>query len=144
MQLRGKVVCVFERYGTFLLSIARDPSTRENFYLPVGGGIEFGEYSVDAVRREIKEELGKEIVNERLLGVSEHIFIFAGQKEHEIVFTYLAEFKDQAAYNETLTGTESNGQPIELVWITLDELAKSTMELYPNGLFEQLGQLKVV
>ena len=112
----------------------------EDFYLPVGGGIEFGEYSVDAVRREVKEELGKEIVHERLLGISENIFTFDGKKEHEIVFTYVAEFKDQAAYNEKLTGIESNGQLMDLVWITIDELAKSTMKLYPSGLFEQLEQ----
>ena len=44
------------------------------FARPLGGGIDFGETSQDAIVREIREELGAELTDARLLGIVENIF----------------------------------------------------------------------
>jgi ADP-ribose pyrophosphatase YjhB (NUDIX family) len=44
------------------------------FYRPPGGGIQFGETSLEAARREMREEFRLEVDDPRLLGVLESIF----------------------------------------------------------------------
>ena len=61
--IRSKVICIFRDGKRILVGDAFDPIKNELFYCPPGGGIEFGESSEEALRREIFEELGKEIVN---------------------------------------------------------------------------------
>jgi ADP-ribose pyrophosphatase YjhB (NUDIX family) len=58
------------------------------FYRPPGGGIEFGETSEAAARREMNEELGIDVRRLALLGVQEDLFTLRGQPYHEIDFIY--------------------------------------------------------
>jgi ADP-ribose pyrophosphatase YjhB (NUDIX family) len=59
-----------------------------DFHRLLGGHVEFGEASLDAVRREIMEEAAAELRDPRCLGVLENRFVFEGQAGHEIVFVY--------------------------------------------------------
>jgi 8-oxo-dGTP pyrophosphatase MutT (NUDIX family) len=86
--LRAIAICVFRHQDHILVLDISDPATGERFYRPAGGGIEFGEHSLDALRREMREELGAEIHSPLLLGVLENIFYYNGQPGHEIVFVY--------------------------------------------------------
>ena len=58
------------------------------FHRPLGGSIERGEHSVEAVVREIHEELDATLVDPALLGVMENVFAINGETGHEIVFVY--------------------------------------------------------
>lgn len=71
-----------------------DSVKNERFARPLGGGIEAGESSRDAITREIREETGQEITDLRLLGVLENIFTYEGKGCHEIVFVYDGSFAD--------------------------------------------------
>lgn len=51
-------------------------------------GLEFGEMSEAALRREFKEELGFDITPVSLLGVLENHFELEGEPGHEIVHVY--------------------------------------------------------
>ena len=55
----------------------------DNTYLP-GGHVDFGESSVESVRRELREELGIDASVESFLGVVEHQFIQSGEPHCEI------------------------------------------------------------
>jgi ADP-ribose pyrophosphatase YjhB (NUDIX family) len=68
------------------------------FHRPLGGHVEFGEYALDAVHRELQEEIGQHLTGVRLLGVLENIFQWEGALQHEVVFMFAASFADQAAY----------------------------------------------
>ena len=68
------------------------------FQRPLGGHVEFGEYALDTVRREFREEIGQELTDVRLLGVLENIFGWRGGTEHEVVFIFVAAFASVAAY----------------------------------------------
>ena len=63
-----------------------------NFYNSVvpGGRIKIGEYSIDAIKREIKEEMGFELLDSKLGFVKtlEEMFTFNNTDYHEIFFIY--------------------------------------------------------
>ena len=111
----------------------------EPFYRPPGGGVEFGERGIDAVRREMVEEFGAEITDVRPLGALENIFDYHGRTGHEIVLAFGARFVDASFYGaERIVGTESEGTRIEAIW--LDVLRPLDRPLYPDGLLELLGE----
>lgn len=65
-----------------------------NHYALVGGRVELGEDSIATVKREVKEEMGKEIEIIGYISTVENFFTMDGKKYHEIEFVYLAEFKE--------------------------------------------------
>lgn len=91
--IRGKSIVILEKDKRFLFTVCFEQITKKIFYVPVGGGIEFGEHSLATAKREVLEEIGEETENEQLIDISENIFTFNGLNEHEIVFVYKAEFK---------------------------------------------------
>ena len=109
----------------------------EPSYRPLGGAVDFGELAADAAVREMREELGAEITDVRLLGVLENIYAKNDKGWHEIVFMFEARFVDaslEAA--ERLVGMEGDGDRIEAVWIDVSEPLDAP--LYPPGLLELL------
>ena len=77
-QTAVKAICVFVHNGKTLASKGVDAKKGETFYRGIGGSVHFREMSEDAMRREIKEELGCEIENLELLTVAENIFTYDG------------------------------------------------------------------
>jgi len=138
MNIRGKAIVVFEHQEKFLFTVCFDKITNDIFYIPVGGGIEFGEYSIDAAKREVLEEIGQEIDNVQLLNVSENIFKFNGINEHEIVFIYKASFKDPQAYHHLNANKNDKGETIAVIWAPLSEINKNKIKTYPEGLLQIL------
>jgi len=70
-------------------AVARMSTTEQPaFHRPLGGTVERGERSADAVVREIAEALGATLVEPELLGVLENIFTLEGETRHEVVFVY--------------------------------------------------------
>lgn len=63
----------------------------EKWIVP-GGTVEFGEYLEDAVKREIKEEVGLEVKIEKFLAFKEANFAKFGY--HTIIFFYLVSAKN--------------------------------------------------
>jgi ADP-ribose pyrophosphatase YjhB (NUDIX family) len=86
-----------ERDGALLVSEDVKPSGAL-FHRPLGGHVEFGEYALDTVHRELREEIGQALANVRLAGVVENIFEWNGATQHEIVFIFTAALADDSAY----------------------------------------------
>jgi 8-oxo-dGTP pyrophosphatase MutT (NUDIX family) len=72
-----------ERDGALLVSQDVNPSGAL-FHRPLGGHVEFGEYALDTVHRELREEIGQALANVRLAGVLENIFEWNGATQHEM------------------------------------------------------------
>ena len=116
----------------------RDESRDLTFYRPLGGGIEFGERSDVAVRRELLEEIGAELAELSLLTVIENLFEFEGEAWHEIVFVYEASFSDRGLYDRrTFVVTEESGT-LPGIWRRLSDFDMASAPLYPDGLLAYL------
>ena len=105
------------------------------FQRPLGGHVEFGEYALDTVRREFREELGQELTDVRLLGVLENIFGWRGGTEHEVVFIFAAAFASAAAY-EIQEQRILDNQDRRVLWRPADAVSPP---LYPAGLSELIA-----
>ena len=137
--IRAKAVCLFRRDNKVLLSEGVNPEKREDFLIPVGGGVEFGEHSQDAAIRETLEEIGAVAINLRLLGISENIFSFDGKPGHEIVFVYEGDLEDQSLYDmEEIQGIEDNGWKFMCRWVDIKWLREGHVPFYPDGIIDML------
>lgn len=142
-RIRPLALCIFHHQGKILLHQFDDPVTQSTVFRPVGGGIEFGETSHDAIVREVQEELGQTISDVRLLGTLENIFTYAGKPGHEIVQIYDACFNNAQLYEQPwLEGSESDGVPFRVQWRPLASFTRES-SLVPEGLYDLLQAAKL-
>ena len=106
--------------------------TPTDFHRLLGGHVEFGEASIDAVRREILEETEAELLDPQCLGVLENRFVYEDQPGHEIVFVYSGSLSPPEPVPEGGGWLSDNGAPIWVEWrpLTPDGTA---IPLYPDG-----------
>lgn len=83
--IRVIAFCILIYNNKLLLSKSYDNVNSEYFYRPLGGGLEFGEKSIDAVKREFQEEVNEEIKDLKLMGIIENIFIFKAKKNMKFI-----------------------------------------------------------
>jgi len=135
--IRPIVLAVIRRGNALLVFEAYDDVKGETFCRPLGGGIEFGETSKDALAREFLEELDAEIVVKEPVGVLENVFTWLDRPGHEIVFLYAAEFADAGRYR--LDEMKILDDPATARWVDLAEFREGRKILYPTGLIELLS-----
>ena len=135
--VRVKVICLFSNTGRILAIDAYDPTKDERFWVPIGGRVELGETSSEAIIREVREELSCEITDLDLLGVLENLFTFDGGDGHEVVFVYDARLMDSSLYERPVVIGVEGGSEFTAHWI--DPAAPdNAWPLYPEGLLDLL------
>ena len=119
--IRVIAICVFRHADKILVFEAFDSAKGKPFYRPLGGAVEFGEKTEVTIKREIREEIGQEITDLKLLTVLESIFVNEGITGHEIVYVYDGQFTDKSAYQkESFKVTEDSGEASIARWHSLD------------------------
>jgi ADP-ribose pyrophosphatase YjhB (NUDIX family) len=142
-RIRVISLAVFLDHGRILAFEGYDHAKDQIFFRPLGGEVEFGEPCEEALAREIKEELGKEINDIRLLGTLENIFVYEGETGHEIAFIYDARFVDQGIYDQVHPHyVESDGQDFRCRWLSVEDVDKNHLRLYPQGLQQLVWKTK--
>jgi ADP-ribose pyrophosphatase YjhB (NUDIX family) len=117
-----------------------DPTTGEVVAVPLAGGIEFGETGEAAIVRELAEEIGATVTRVRYLGLLEDIFVWAGQKRHELYLVYDVEVADRALYEATeVTVVEPDGTSYPARWRSLSGFGARS-RLVPDGLLDLIQQ----
>lgn len=98
-------------------------NVNESYHALLGGRVELGESSEDTVKREILEELGKEVEITGYCCTIENFFNFRGSEYHEIMFVHFAEFVDDEdkKIEETLKNIEGR-EELEYRWLDLDKI----------------------
>lgn len=115
--IRVIAICLFRRDDQILVFEGFDRVKGTHFYRPLGGGVDAGETSAEAIEREIREELGAEITDLHLVGVLESIFTVDERAGHEIVFVYDGRFVDESFYTRPLLeAVEDNDTVLPVTW----------------------------
>jgi 8-oxo-dGTP pyrophosphatase MutT (NUDIX family) len=120
-EMRGLAVVVIKNGNKTLVSPGYDKIKDKSFYRLLGGGIDFGETSLAAIKREIKEELNVELENYKLLTITENIFTYNGDSGHEICFIYRADFKDKLNYEKKEFSILDSDHDGKVIWLDLNK-----------------------
>lgn len=95
---------------------------KDHYSLP-GGRVEIGENSEKTVKREIEEELGKEIQIEGYIATVENFFELDGKKYHEILFIQKGEFVEEEDKKIDYTLHNKEGKDyLQYEWIDLSKI----------------------
>jgi 8-oxo-dGTP pyrophosphatase MutT (NUDIX family) len=124
--------------GHVLVLEGNDDVRALRFYRAIGGGIEFGETAERALRREFHEELGCELADVRLIGVTENIFEYEGRPSHEIARVFTV---DSAELASVPLGAElrilDEGSIVR--WVPVASIESGRMPLFPTGSIAMLN-----
>lgn len=118
--IRVITICIFRRGNDVLVCEYFDSVDKKPFYRPLGGAVEYGETTEAAIRREIREEIGQEISDLKLLTVLESIFVHEGKPGHEIVYVYEGRFSDKQAYQRETFEVHEETEILTASWRGLD------------------------
>lgn len=112
-----------------------------NHYALVGGRIEIGENSADTIKREIKEELGKDIEITGYVSTIENFFEMDGSKYHEIMFVHKVEFVEDEDKRIEYTLKNIEGKDyLKYEWLDVNKLDE--YPLWPKVIREVLKENK--
>ena len=137
--IRVIAIAIIRRDDQILVFEGYDHVKDQTFFRPLGGGVEFGESSLDALRREFSEEINAKLTNLRYLATLENIFEVYGEPGHEVIFIYEGELVDKTLYEkEVIVGFEDNGDRFKALWRSLDTFRSGRYPLYPTGLLALL------
>ncbi|CCH68020.1 MutT/nudix family protein [Richelia intracellularis HH01] len=108
------------------------------FYRALGGGVEFGENSLVALKREFQEEIQAELNHIEYLGCLENIFTYNGQPCHEVIQLYKCGFTDPKLYQlERLVFKEGKHEKVAL-WINIKHFQSGSLKLVPEEFLDYL------
>jgi len=127
---------IAKKDNKILVGIGYDKVKKQTFYRALGGGIEFGETSKDAVKREFQEEIHSDITVGELLGVAENIFTYQGKTGHEIVFLYSIEIPNDNFKNDYEINDEVG--KYNAVWVDIDDFKSGKKIIYPEGFLKYI------
>jgi len=134
--IRVLVLALIENNGKILACPGRDTVKKQEYYRLIGGGVDFGESTSSALRREIREELGLTILKPELLDVFENIFVFNGLPAHEIIFLYRVKFKSKEAYRRLLFPILDSDHGHQAIWINPKKIG--VKKIYPQEILDYI------
>lgn len=109
----------------------------DDYYRPIGGSVEYGETSLNAVKREVMEELHTriEVTGEPL--ILENLFTCEGKFGHEIDYIYPSIFIDSQFYEDRpYELVEADGCVFQAMWISRENCLSGKLRLVPEVLLE--------
>lgn len=110
-------------------------------YALVGGRVQIGENSAKTVKREMQEELGKNIEIASYIATIENFFEMKGSKYHEILFVHQAEFiNDEDKKIEYTLKNKEGKDYLQYEWLDLNKIEE--YPLYPKAIQTILKEQK--
>lgn len=98
-------------------------NVNSDHYSLIGGRVEIGEDSETTVKREIQEELGKEVEITGYVSTIENFFEMKGSKYHEILFIHKAEFANEEDKKiEHILKNMEGKDYLQYEWLEMDKI----------------------
>ncbi|MRR31017.1 NUDIX domain-containing protein, partial [bacterium] len=114
-----------------------DKVKKDDYYRPVGGSVEFGEFAINAVQREVSEELNTEIEITGAPLILENLFTCDGEAGHEIDYFYPCKFVDERFYErKNFELIEADGSHWQAIWVKRSDCLDGTLRLVPDSLLD--------
>ena len=133
-------ICHFRVAGILIrnnkLFVQKD---NDNVFAIPGGHVSFGETSENALIREFKEEIGVDILINRLVWVEENFWEWGKKKAHNISFYYLVSLKNDKDISDTFSKPIKDNSDILLSWLDFNEMKNATV--YPEFVKEKIENI---
>jgi 8-oxo-dGTP pyrophosphatase MutT (NUDIX family) len=137
-EIRVIALALIRNGDKIFVSEGYDSVKQDKFYRVLGGGVDFGETSFEAVKREFQEEIQAELKNIRYLGCLENIFTFNGKPGHEIIQLYECDFVEPKYYQlERQEFTEGERKKVA-VWVDINHCKSGKLRLVPERFLDYL------
>lgn len=131
-QIRVLALGLIKKDNRVFMSQGYDPVKQKTFYRAMGGGVDFGETSLEALEREFQEEIQAKLTNISYLGCLENLFTFNGKQGHELLQVYQCDFVDAKFYElESLVFAEGKRQKTAL-WVDIALFKSGELLLVPE------------
>ena len=116
-------------------------NVNSDHYALIGGRVEIGESSDNTIKREIKEELGKDIEITGYISTIENFFEMKGSKYHEKMFVHKIEFTNEEDKKiEYIMKNVEGKDYLQYEWIDLDKIEE--YPLLPKAIKDVLKENK--
>lgn len=121
------------------ISEGYDPVKDRTFYRALGGGVDFGETSLEGLKREFQEEIQAELTNIQYLGCLENIFVFNGKAGHEIIQLYKCDFADPKFYQLDELQFAEGDRKKRALWVNIERFKSGELVLVPDAFLDYLA-----
>lgn len=133
-RIRAIALGLIRHQGHVFVSRGYDTVKGKEFYRFLGGGIDFGETSVGALKREFQEEIQAELTNIKYLTCLDNIFMCDGVPGHELIQLFHCDFIDADFYRLDHVYTLIEGKDMkEAIWISISKVLSGDLNLVPKN-----------
>lgn len=134
-----RVAGIALREGHVLVCRDRD----DDYVMLPGGRVEFGETSLEALEREIAEELQCPAEIGDLQFTAENLFERGGEEFHEIAIYYGISLPDDFPFsnNGDCLVTHHEGQKLTFYWVPVELERLKAIRLYPDWIHAHLADV---
>lgn len=134
-KIRVVALGLIRRDDRLFVSQGYDPVTNQTFYRFLGGGVEFGETSQDALKREFQEEIQADLTDIRYLGCLENVFAYKGKQAHEVIQLYQCGFANPEFYQiDKLIFVEKKRKK-KALWVDISQFKSGELLLFPESAY---------
>lgn len=138
-RIRPIALGLIEYEGHIFVSRGEDRKTKETFYRFLGGGIDFGETSESALKREFLEEVQAELTAVEYVSCLDNIFVYNGKPKHELIQLFRAQFVDPKFCQVQETFRFVEGDRIDkALWIPISGVFSGEYRLVPPSCHQYL------
>jgi len=141
-EIRVLALGLIQNGDRVFISEGYDPVKQQTFYRAMGGGVEFGETSREALQREFQEEIQAELTNIKYLGCMENLFTFNGKPGHEILFVYQCDFVNPKFYQLEQLFFNEKERKKRALWVEIDRLKSRELRLVPEQFLDYFKLLQ--